>query len=208
MKRIMMALGMGLLGISLAANAKSLKNIEEEISLGEAKHLMIQFPVGSADIEVVNSNKVEVEIELSAKNDSWFAPSVDASDIELEKVIENGQIYLEIDNNDVAQAWVLKIPRSLALEMEVGVGNIEIDGLQNSADIQVGVGAVYINPAIDDFKFINLDAGVGETDISGLLHKASKERSLVTSEASYRGSGKYSIEVEVGVGDVSVSRSP
>ena len=88
--------------------------------------------------------------------------------------------------------------------LELGVGDIEVDNFANSAAIDVGVGAVRISSALDDYQSITLDSGVGDTKISGMKNDPKHTRKMVSSTTKYRGDGQYSINVEVGVGDIKV----
>ena len=85
-----------------------------------------------------------------------------------------------------------------ALDIEVGVGSIAIENLENSLEAEVGVGSVRVDAAVDDFKQIELSTGVGDTSLKGFSGEFENTRNIVSSEIRYSGDGKYSIEAEVG----------
>jgi len=207
MKKLLIASGIIATLLSSSVIADTQKRIVESLTLSADQSLDIKFPVGSVDIEIVDGDQLEIEIELKPQNsnwNSWFSSNKDLSAIKLKKNISNSHVTLEIDEDDLNQEWHIKVPRSAEIDIDLGVGNVDIDNLANSAEIDVGVGSVIIDTDSDDFKRIDLESGVGDTRISGFSGDSSQKRQMVSSSSAYTGSGLYRIEVEVGVGDVKV----
>ena len=69
--------------------------------------------------------------------------------------------------------------------------------------VEVGVGEVDVRLADNDYRKVELETGVGGTDLNG-FKGVSQERSIVSENTSWRGDGEYVISVEVGVGEVDV----
>lgn len=191
--------------LSFDGHAQNKKHISERLGIDTQKALTIDFPVGSLELETTTGDEIILDIELEAKKDGWFAGDNDISDIELKTKISKTEVSLKIDDDDLNQAWVLKVPQSLMLDIDVGVGNIALSQLKNSAELEVGVGSINIT-LTDDFKHIELESGVGETSIKGLSGKVENKRNVVTSESRYHGKGTFSIDAEVGVGDITVRK--
>lgn len=194
-----------LLTISTATIAADKHEINKTFAVNNTQNLEIDFPVGSIVINHHDSNEIIVNIELEAKNnDSWFSSDIDLSTISLDEKQTNNELDLEIDHDDIEQTWRVTLPQSLSLDIELGVGSVEINQFANSANVDVGVGSVEINTLLDDYKRIKLDTGVGDSSIKGLKNSGEQQRSIVSSKSDYRGNGQYSIDVEVGVGDIKV----
>ncbi len=207
MKKTLLATSLIAVLLSATAIAQDEKRIVENIKLSAGKNLDINFPVGNLEVEITDGDQIEIEIELKPSKgnwDKWFSSGKNLSDIELKKTDRNNKLVLEIDEENINQKWHVKVPKTAALDIDLGVGNVEIDDLANSAEIDVGVGSVDIDTAINDFKEIDLESGVGDTRISGLSGNSSEKRKMVSSTSEYFGSGVYQIEVEVGVGDAKV----
>ncbi|MBE0364353.1 hypothetical protein PULV_a2673 [Pseudoalteromonas ulvae UL12] len=187
-----------------AALADSEKRISENLTMTEQQSLHINFPVGSLEIEVTDSNQLEVEIEIKPKKNGWFSSSQDLSNITLSKKVTDNRVKLEIDEDDLQQEWTLRVPRSAAIDINLGVGSIEVNKLANSADIEVGVGSIRVDTVLNDFKRIDLDSGVGDTRVTGLVNEIKENRKMVSSEIQYRGQGEFTLNLEVGVGDIRV----
>lgn len=187
-----------------AALADSEKRISENLTMTAQQSLHINFPVGSLEIEVTDSNQLEVEIEIKPKKNGWFSSSQDLSNITLSKKVTDNRVKLEIDEDDLQQEWTLRVPRSAAIDINLGVGSIEVNKLANSADIEVGVGSIRVDTVLNDFKRIDLDSGVGDTRVTGLVNEIKENRKMVSSEIQYRGQGEFTLNLEVGVGDIRV----
>ena len=114
------------------------------------------------------------------------------------------RVYLAITEDDIEQDWRVKLPASLALELEMGVGDIKLDNFANHLDLELGVGAVRVETSNVDFESIHASAGVGDASIRGFNTRADNERSFISADASYLGGGEFVMNIEVGVGDVQV----
>jgi len=203
-----LALAMTLIAASISTNlyAADEKRITETLTMNQGQNLEIDFPVGSIEIITVDGNELSIEIEIEGKDEGWFSKNRDVSNIELNKRVRDNRISLEIDEDNLNQEWVIKVPKSAAIDIEVGVGSIEIQKLENSVDADVGVGSIRIDTVLDDFKRIDLSTGVGDTSIKGFSGDLESSRNIVSSETRYSGNGEYSIEAEVGVGDIKVRK--
>lgn len=203
-----LALAMTLIAASISTNlyAADEKRITETLTMNQGQNLEIDFPVGSIEIITVDGYELSIEIEIEGKDEGWFSKNRDVSNIELNKRVRDNRISLEIDEDNLNQEWVIKVPKSAAIDIEVGVGSIEIQKLENSVDADVGVGSIRIDTVLDDFKRIDLSTGVGDTSIKGFRGDLESSRNIVSSEARYSGNGEYSIEAEVGVGDIKVRK--
>ena len=191
--------------ISAPAWAEDTRTIEQSFNLENSLELEIDFPVGSLEMTSYDGDQIHVTIRLEPKdNDGWFTDKVDLSAVKLKSSRQRQELSLSIDDDNLEQTWEVKVPKSMRLDVEVGVGKIEIQAFENNADVEVGVGKVRIDTAIDDFKQVNLESGVGKTSLSGLVGKAQSHKQMVSSQTEYFGSGQYTLEVEVGVGNIKV----
>ena len=206
MKKLLYVAAIGLALTTTYAMAKDSRELNHNFAVSGASQLEIDFPVGSLEVENYDGSEVVVTVRIEPKNDKgWFGSEVDLSDIELSHSQSAGSLNLKLDNDDIQQSWYVKMPKSMAIDVELGVGDIEINDASNSVDIELGVGAVRIDSALYDYKRIELDTGVGDTKIRGLKNDANTSRKVVSSHSSYRGNGQYAIDVEVGVGDIKVT---
>lgn len=190
--------------LTCSAFAQAEHKIEHTFNISGQQKLAIDVPVGSLELSTNKGNQVTVSIELKAKNNSMFSDDAKLEEITLQHKQSSNKLSLSIDEDDVQQTWLISVPEAMAIDLELGVGDIEVDNFANSAAIDVGVGAVRISSALADYQSITLDSGVGDTKISGMKNAPKHTRKMVSSTTKYRGDGQYSINVEVGVGDIKV----
>ena len=206
MKKLALVTTLLAASISTDLYATDEKKITDSLIMNQGQNLEIDFPVGSIELIVVEGNELSIEVDIEGKDEGWFSKNRDVSNVELEKRIRDNRISLEIDEDNLNQHWVVKVPKFAAIDIEVGVGSVEVEKLENSLDADVGVGSIFIDTARDDFKNIELSTGVGDTSLKGFSGEFDSTRNIVSSETRYSGNGQYSIEAEVGVGDIKVRR--
>ena len=185
--------------------AESFKTISRTIDASLLASVEIQAGAAEMDIEFYDGDAIELEIELEAER-RWFSfrrGSVD--DIDLVERTNREDIYLSIKDQKVQQRWRMKIPAKLALAMDVGVGDIELDDFSNSLEMDVGVGSVRVDIDDTDYAVIRVSVGVGDASIEGFgRDRVDNERSFVSADSYYHGDGVLEIDIEVGVGEVVV----
>lgn len=187
---------------AIADNSKI--RIKEEINISPNSTIHINIPVGEFILDTHSSNTIELNVEVSSKNNGWFS-SEDVSDTELSKRIEDKHVYLQIDKEDSTQEWVISIPVNANLDLDMGVGEAHIENVQASLNIDVGVGEVELKLSDDNYALIDLDAGVGEVNLRG-FDSVNHKKHMVSESLKWHGKGEHEIEVDVGVGEVDIRR--
>jgi hypothetical protein len=193
-----------LLALNAFSYADNNKNITRTLDTDRSDSLRIEFSVGELEVEVWDGESIELDIELKGER-SWLNwRNRNVEDIELEVRNSGDELFLGINGKKLNQHWVVKVPAKLALAVEMGVGGIRIEGLNNNLAIDLGVGEIGVIAATDNFDSINVSVGVGEAILEGFGSSAENERSFVSADARYKGQGDYKIDLELGVGDASV----
>lgn len=186
-------------------SADSYKKILHTIDAALLESVEIEASAAEMEVEFYAGDEIELEIELEADG-NWFGRRRgDVDRVELAVRTSETSVYLGISDQDVEQHWRLKIPAKLAVAFEVGVGEIELEGLSNNLKMEVGVGSIRVDIADTDYARIHLSVGVGETAIKGFSNQqVDNERSFMSSDTYYHGDGELEIDIEVGVGEVEV----
>jgi len=190
--------------LSVSAFADSFKQINRVVDASTLESVKLEISVGELDIEVYDGDEIQLEIDIEAQRSWWSFRRGNVEDIELEIVGSGSHVYLGIDERNIEQHWRVMMPAKLALEIEVGVGEIHIEEFTNSLDMEVGVGSVRVDVADTDYELIHVAVGVGDAEIRGFANRADNERNFISADAYYHGEGELKIEIEVGVGDVEV----
>ncbi len=189
-----------------SALAASNKTIQQQFDVADLATLELNISIGELEIEIVDSQQLQVEISLEAERRLFGlrAGSVDA--IELATNQSATTLFLGIDVQDVTQHWIVQVPRHLAMTISLGVGDVQIEKLENSLDMEIGVGSVRVDVIETAFADIHLSTGVGDAAIRGMQSKADNERSFISADAYYEGDGKHHITIDMDVGEVLVRK--
>ncbi|PCI76357.1 MAG: hypothetical protein COB20_10840 [SAR86 cluster bacterium] len=192
-----------LFGTSLSA--ESYKKISRTIDVAAHGSVQIEASVAEMEIEFYDGDEIELEIELES-NGHWFAwRRGDVDHVELEVRTTENKLFLGIVEQKVEQHWRVKMPSKLAIGIDVGVGDIELEGLSNNLAMELGVGSVRVEIDDTDYAVIHASVGVGDTAIKGFSGEhVDNERTFMSSDSYYYGDGELEIDIEVGVGDVEV----
>ena len=160
----------------------------------------------------------ELDIEVGVANLSIIAEGeeyrVETYDIPENAIIENRNCKLEIkDKSTIFRSGesriIVYIPDNTTLrkvDLELGAGNVGIDNLKaETANIECGAGQVTIRNT--ELANADIDAGVGKLEFSGTL-KGKTEVNCGIGEVAIDlqgGSEIYTLDVEKGIGDISVN---
>lgn len=197
----------GLVTVSTAAfSADSERTLTSSYIVSSDTEIHLDATVGTVELNVTDGDTVGIELRVESDDDGWFV-----SGGELDKVIIKGERdgnRLEISatpDDDMSQHWIVSVPRSRLLEIDLGVGQIEGDVPFNDLKVDLGVGDVSLNLANGDYKQVEASVGVGDTSLKN-FGNTQEDRMIVTSESRYQGNGSVRVQVEVGVGDVTLEQ--
>ncbi|MCL1037268.1 hypothetical protein L2750_08885 [Shewanella submarina] len=173
---------------------------------GEVLHLDVG--VGQVELIASNSDQIEIQVELEGAETGFlfFGDKRDVSDIELDVQLNEGKrLSLSLsDSEDVKEEWRILLPASVAVNLEMGVGRVETRGMDNSLEIDLGVGEVEVNHS-HQYDDVELTSGVGDVSFSMNGKKAEVERAMVSASYSASLNGQGNLHVDVGVGEVDVN---
>ena len=189
--------------LTTTAWAKNSVTLEDNFTIVSNSTIHLEVPVGELEITTHGGSNVELEVVVKEADSNWFS-SADLDDATLSKTIKDDDVYLRVDLDDTQQKWTLNIPKTSSLEIDMGVGEVSIDGVSQNLELDLGVGDANIELAGDNYAKINLETGVGDADLHG-FKDFRQERAIVSKDINWRGDGEFRINVEVGVGDVEVS---
>jgi hypothetical protein len=187
-----------------SALAKDVKHITKTVDVDNGQKISLHVPVGSLDVEICDCNEITIKVKVEAGDSSWsLFSSGNVDDAELSVRHRNNSLKFEIDEDDTKQKWQVTMPASSALNIDIGVGEVDVQGFHNDLTADVGVGQITVSLEGKNYDDIKVESGVGDASIRG-FNDVDKERSIVSSSAHYRGDGKFAIDVEVGVGEVTI----
>jgi len=183
-------------------DAATSKTITREFATDDLKTLELDVTTAEVDIEVYDGDNVQVEVTLEAHRRFFGLRAGSVDDIELEVRQSPDKLFLGLDQKNLDQHWVLLVPGQLAMIVHVNIGDVDIQKVKNNLDMEVGVGSIQVDVIEAVFRDIHVATGVGDATIQGMQNRADHKRSVVSASATYRGEGTHHVDIQLGVGDV------
>lgn len=204
-------LAVGLVLPTGGLGAAEMREVSSEFEVGEGQIIRIEIPVADIEIEAADRKSVQAELTLRCR---WQLDDCRKTLEEAELVSRTSSRRLVVELTGVTK-WRssqldvdarLLVPRSAALEVEMGVGEVDILGVEKDLRVEVGVGEINVWIRRDKVGRVALDAGVGQVELTGEDHTAHERRPFfLGSEAHWQeGTGEARLDIEVGVGTISV----
>jgi len=173
----------------------------------DGQKVLLDMDIGSVKFIATDEQDIRVEVLVTPSESNWFSlwNSLDIDDIELDVSEASKEIELKLtEQDDIKQEWVVYLPRQAALNLNVGVGQVEVSNMENSIDIDLGVGHAEVRHEIL-YRSVSLESGVGEVsvDLQGQAVEVSRNfvRQTYHNEAQ---AGFGQLNVNVGVGQIDV----
>lgn len=187
------------------------RELHDTFEVDDASRLHFELPVGEVKIEGSDRESVEVRVEIECKRRSSRCEAR-AEKIRLDSRRSGGSLHLAVEgfpksmsNGPQVEATIF-VPRNLAVYVEVGVGELEIAGLENDVEADLGVGEVDVTIGESAVKSVHLDVGVGDATLRPSQPRAESSGFLfLGNEIDWEdGEGRANVVVDVGVGEAEV----
>jgi len=193
----------------------------------------VQLDAGVGDIHVTGvggGDEIVVSVELEPRRGGFFS-SLKKAQREVDEAVlrmdaRRGVLRLEIETDSgdrrFEENWTIEMPARLALDLDLGVGDVDIrnldgdlavevgvgdilaEGVSNDVTIDIGVGDATIRGSADDFGSVDGSGGVGDARLS-VRGKRIESSGFVGHSAEWTGDGEHTIEISLGVGDARVT---
>lgn len=187
------------------------RDISRKFEIADGQRLRLEIPVG--DIEIEASDRTQVEVELTVRCRWSLADCRHAVEqIELAERSTAKRLTVELSGLSRWRGTTLDIegtilvPHSTPLDVEMGVAELDVTGVEQDLRIEIGVGQVRVWMSEERIGRALLDVGVGEVELLGAPRRASARRSfLVGNEVHWDdGPGQARVDIEVGVGEITL----
>jgi hypothetical protein len=212
------------------ANAGA-RTLADSYDPGSARTLQLNVPFGKVRIEGVERGPVRVRVDVDCRNDHDCDEFVDGLrlaskrrgetlEVKIEGSKRNGDWDLDVfdhgkhgsggrhrhgDDSDLHVEVVLQVPRTLALDLNVGAGEVEIANLRRDVAIDMGAGELTLRLPEGAVRSIRVDVAIGEVAI----HQGGRTREyarVIGGPVRWNdGKGSSEIEVNLGAGEVDVT---
>ena len=170
--------------------------------LDDFDEVEINNSVASIDLRLVEGNELRVEVDIEGQ-ERFLRRDVDVDDVDVDVRMRGDKLILTINDEDVKADWYIEMPAVSDIEIDMGVGKINVEIGASNLEIDLGVGEIDIDAPLATVGEIEISAGVGDTTIRG-ISSVDESRVMISSESEAYGDGELSIDAEVGVGDITV----
>jgi hypothetical protein len=202
--------------LTSAVDANGVSNLDFESGIGDVKITAVQ-----------GSDEVLIEVVLNPRRGGIFSSmrkaerDVAAASLKIETDGDTLMVGIDPPADDerrFEEQWTIQIPARLAVEIDHGVGDVEITGMSSALELDSGVGDVAVRQragsiALDlgvgtavvrapaaEIKSADAASGVGDARIT-VKGETIEGGGFISHAASWQGDGSSMIEVSVGVGD-------
>lgn len=142
------------------------------LTVGGARLLSVEVPVGEVTIHAADGDRVEASLLVRCDEDSRRCRD-NAAGIRLRQQRDGEELSLEVEGYPRHNSGVespetdlsLRVPRGLAVALEVGVGDLEVRGLTADVDVELGVGEARVSLPASAVRDVSVDVGVGEAEV-------------------------------------------
>jgi hypothetical protein len=242
MKRIMLA---GLLAalplVAMAAEEPVARTLTADAPAAGISKLELDLGVGEVTIKPSSDDSVHVQVKLRQKDDEvlwffhWASSGTDkdiaAARINQEKLDDKLKLSLDYPSDkqdNIKQEWQVMVPARLALDAQMKVGQLSIDGIAGGVDAQLNVGELDINTPkgpiraevnVGQIRAISHTAELGDIDASSNIGDVTiyQHGKFVDRDTERRGlgrnvvlhaSGADSMHLTINVGEVILKALP
>ncbi|MEO5617235.1 MAG: hypothetical protein ABIS67_05660 [Candidatus Eisenbacteria bacterium] len=210
MRRTWTLAALFLFGLAAQAHAREIRIDQRSMPVPRDRQVRIEFPVGELTVEASTGPRVTLDLSARCKGRDSDDCRERAERIEVDAEETGGELrikvkgYPKIHTGGFNLQGVLRLPRELALRVEMGVGEIRISGIEGDLDVDLGVGEADIRTPGRAVRSIEVATGVGDASVMADGGRV-RRRSFISSSASWAdGRGRSSVNLKVGVGDATV----
>ncbi len=232
MKRCAISVFLLVLVAALTADAADTRTLTRSVDAASITRLVLDSGIG--DVEIIatpDATEIAIEVILTPRRGGFFSSKRRAEEeveaATLSADIKRDRLQLKItpeadDDRRFEENWSIRLPATVAVKLDHGVGDVDIRGIDAGVEVDSGVGEVRVEVGGGD---VSIDLGVGTAVVRGpAAAYASAEGSggvgdarisargekisgagFVSHSATWEGDGTFHIEVSVGVGDAVIT---
>ncbi len=209
MKRTALLISLALLWAASAGAEEVVRSFRQQIPAGNAEKITLDFPVGELTVEAWEGSQVDLDIKLACNHRSNRCAEA-AKNVRLVYDNSGDRLRVEVKNwpkfgtKGLHVLARINVPRNIPLHVELGVGEMNIQGTESDLTVGLGVGEVNITLPKEAIGSVDLDTGVGEASLlAGGRHYESA--GLISRELRWdKGTGRAGVTVDCGVGEIDV----
>lgn len=191
--------------------ATTVRTLDSEVSLSGATTTKVKSSVGDLVVVGEGGDKIKVHADIQCSNAGDADCKEAAERIAIGSRRSGDELVIEIEgfprltSKGLSVNARVELPRALPLSVHSGVGDITVSGMMGNVEIDTGVGDVRVTTQSNHLRSIGLDTGVGEVELK-IDGQTIEGAGFVGKGLDWsQGKGSATLEVDTGVGDISVT---
>lgn len=225
-KTTVLAVAMTLAAGGVAAGSRTLT---ASVGADAFDRLELESGVGDVEVLATDGDTVDVEVALEPRRGGLFSSmrraEREVESARLETTADGGTLEIRVrsdsDDRRFEERWRIELPARLAVQLDVGVGDVVVEGVSGGVQLDSGVGDVRLTLPGGD---VEVDSGVGDVDVRSFAAAYGRVEGsggvgdavlrvgdrrignggFVGSSLEWQGDGPSRIDIDTGVGDVSI----
>lgn len=196
-----------------ASAREVVRSFRQQIPVGSAARIHLDFPVGEIRVEGSDGRQVDLDVQITCDRPASRCEDA-ANGLRLVYNAAGGQLEVKVKDwphwggtKGLSVNATIHVPRGLPLSADLGVGSLTIQGIAADVTADLGVGEVHVNLPKEAIGSAAIDTGIGEASLSaGGRHYSSE--GLITRQINWdKGTGRGRVKVDCGVGEIHVTLS-
>jgi hypothetical protein len=200
------------LGLGQPASAKEIvRSFRQQIPIGTATRIHLDFPVGEVKVEAWDSPQVDLDVKITCNEMSNRCEEA-AKALRLVHSGSDGQLEIKVKDwphfgatKGLNVDATLRVPRNLPLRADLGVGSLSIQGVASDVTADLGVGEVHVSLPKEAIGSAAIDTGVGEASLVANGRRYSSGGLITRAIHWDKGLGHARVKVDCGVGEIHVT---
>ena len=196
-----------ILCLCTSVSAREVRSFDRDFDASGLDQLRLDIPVGELEIEGTSGDRIEVEVRIECNFRKLKCRDL-AGDIDLVASTFGDEIALELDGlkkwRSLGMSFEIQVkaPARMELEVDLGVGRIDIQGFNNDITVDQGVGELNVTMAESRVDFVDIDAGLGEANFSYAGGRLAASGIFGNDLRWNEGNGTARVRLDLGVGEV------
>jgi len=189
------------------ARAAVLETDSQTFPVSRQHRVRLEFPIGELRVIPSDESRVRFDLRVRCRGRSDERCADLANNLRLESDDTGGTLSLKLEGypkwlrKGFTAMGELRVPRALSVRIEMGVGQLEIEGLEGDLDVDLGVGQAELRMSRAHVREVSVDTGIGDASIRGGGASTASSRFLGTRVSWTQGRGASDIRLHVGVGE-------
>lgn len=191
------------------ARAADLGTVEGRWPVRDLEEVRVEFPVGELIVEA--TDEAELRAQLGVECRRGRQSCIERSRrLKLVTHVAGRTRHLRLEgmpkfgSHGLEVTLYIAVPRSLATEIEMGVGSLRVEGMTRDVRVELGVGDVNVLMRESDVSSVSLTVGVGDATLRHPGHAQAVSGLLGRKVRWSEGAGPARVSVDLGVGDIDV----